>query len=144
MAKDNQKRLGKKHRQASTRPKKGRSPKVAPTTGAVDPRKRKVLATKKAAAEKKKHVPMKSPDREAHVPLRQGERRPPASVRPVVARPAKAADSQGAQRAGLARRISKIGRFLTIDGSSGAATTLAPMDVVWHPVRPASRNEITD
>ena len=50
--KDDQKRLGKKHRQASTRPKKGRAPKVAPTTGAVDPRKRKMLAAKKAAAEK--------------------------------------------------------------------------------------------
>jgi len=98
VAKNNQKRLGKKHRQASTRPKKGRAPKVAPTTGAVDPRKRKVIATKKTEAEKKKHVPKKSPDREAHVPLRQGERRPPASVRPVVARPAKAAGEENEQR----------------------------------------------
>ena len=37
------KRLGKKHRDASTRPKKGRAPRVTPTTGAVDPR--KVLGT---------------------------------------------------------------------------------------------------
>jgi len=28
---DNKKRLGKKHRQASTRPKKGRAPRVAPS-----------------------------------------------------------------------------------------------------------------
>ena len=32
---DQKKRMGKKHRQASTRPKKGRAPKVAPTTGAI-------------------------------------------------------------------------------------------------------------
>src|SRR5215475_8251998 len=40
----NKKRLGKKHRQASTRPKKGRAPRTTPTTGAVDPRKRKILS----------------------------------------------------------------------------------------------------
>src|ERR1700722_9022043 len=50
------KRLGKKHRQASTRPKKGRAPKSTPTTGAVDPRKRKVLSTKRAAADKASRV----------------------------------------------------------------------------------------
>ncbi len=61
---DNKKRLGKKHRQASTRPKKGRAPKATPTTGAVDPRKRKVLATKRAQAEKLKRVPKQSPDKE--------------------------------------------------------------------------------
>ena len=48
---DDRKRLGKKHRQASTRPKKGRAPRVTPTTGAVAPRKRKVLSTKRAALE---------------------------------------------------------------------------------------------
>ncbi len=53
VARNDQKRLGKKHRQASTRPKKGRAPKAAPTTGAVDPRKRKVLAAKKAAASRR-------------------------------------------------------------------------------------------
>jgi GTP-binding protein len=61
---DDKKRLGKKHRQASTRPKKGRAPRVAPTTGAVDPRKRKAIATKKAALEKKKRTPTRSPERE--------------------------------------------------------------------------------
>ncbi len=59
------KRLGKKHRDASTRPKKGRAPRVTPTTGAVDPRKRKVLATKKAIAEKKKRTPTRSPENES-------------------------------------------------------------------------------
>lgn len=87
MAKNDQKRLGKKHRQASTRPKKGRAPKVAPTTGAVDPRKRKQIAAKKSAAEKLKRLPKKSPEREASVSLRGGARRPPASVRPVAVSP---------------------------------------------------------
>jgi GTP-binding protein len=61
---DNKKRLGKKHRQASTRPKKGRAPRVAPTTGAVDPRKRKSLAAKRAELEKKKRTPTRSPEKE--------------------------------------------------------------------------------
>ena len=47
------KRLGKKHRQASTRPKLGRNaPRATATTGAVSPKKRKELAAKKAAANK--------------------------------------------------------------------------------------------
>jgi GTP-binding protein len=62
---DDKKRLGKKHRQAATRPKKGRAPRVAPTTGAVDPRKRKVIATKQAALEKKKRTPTRSPENES-------------------------------------------------------------------------------
>jgi GTP-binding protein len=61
---DDKKRLGKKHRQASTRPKKGRAPRVTPTTGAVDPRKRKALSTKRAALEKKKRTPTRSPENE--------------------------------------------------------------------------------
>ena len=62
---DDRKRLGKKHRDASTRPKKGRAPRVTPTTGAVDPRKRKVLSTKRAALEKKKRTPTRSPENES-------------------------------------------------------------------------------
>ncbi|MDP9039883.1 MAG: ribosome biogenesis GTPase Der, partial [Acidobacteriota bacterium] len=66
---DNKKRLGKKHRQAATRPKKGRAPRVTPTTGAVDPRKRKTIAAKRAEADKKRRTPTRSPDREASKPL---------------------------------------------------------------------------
>ncbi len=62
---DDRKRLGKKHRLASTRPKQGRAPRVTPTTGAVDPRKRKAIATKKAEAEKKKRAPTRSPENES-------------------------------------------------------------------------------
>lgn len=71
--KDDRKRLGKKHRQAKTRPKKGRAPRVAPTTGAVDPRKRKVLATKKAAAAKAKLVSKRSPEFETKKTLRPAQ-----------------------------------------------------------------------
>ncbi len=105
MAKSDQKRLGKKHRQASTRPKKGRAPKVTPTTGAVDPRKRKELAARKAAAEKLKRTPKKSPEREARITLRSeaaGSTRrsaqppaPRAAVRPARAG-AKSLASRGA------------------------------------------------
>jgi GTPase len=67
---DDKKRLGKKHRQASTRPKKGRAPKSTPTTGAVDPRKRKVLSTKRAAADKVSRVAKQSPEREKRRTIR--------------------------------------------------------------------------
>ena len=56
------KRLGKKHRQASTRPKKGRAPRAAAVTGAVAPKARKKIASKKSAAEKAARTPRRSPD----------------------------------------------------------------------------------
>ena len=49
-------RLGKKHRQASTRPKKGRAPRATPVTGAITkaaPKKRKAIASKRAEQEPK-------------------------------------------------------------------------------------------
>ena len=64
-AKKAAKRLGKKHRQASTRPHKGKAPKATPTTGAVDPRKRKVIAAKKAKEAAAKRVSRRSPEFEA-------------------------------------------------------------------------------
>jgi len=67
---DDRKRLGKKHRQAATRPKKGRAPKSTPTTGAVDPRKRKVLSTKRAAADRASRVTKQSPEREKRRAIR--------------------------------------------------------------------------
>ncbi|MCU1321010.1 MAG: ribosome-associated GTPase EngA [Acidobacteriaceae bacterium] len=67
---DDKKRLGKKHRQAATRPKKGRAPKSTPTTGAVDPRKRKILSTKRAEVDKAARVTKQSPDREKRKTIR--------------------------------------------------------------------------
>ena len=84
---DNRKRLGKKHRQASTRPKKGRAPKSTPTTGAVDPRKRKILSTKRAAAEKASRVTKQSPEREKRKAIRSDvPKKPAATVRPKFTR----------------------------------------------------------
>ncbi len=62
------KRLGKKHRQSSTRPKMGRTaPRGTATTGAVSPKKRKELAAKKAAATKLAKTLTTSPDCEHKV-----------------------------------------------------------------------------
>jgi GTP-binding protein len=67
---DDRKRLGKKHRQASTRPKQGRAPRTTPTTGAVTgkaaPRKRKALSTRRATLAKQKRTPTRSPEHESH------------------------------------------------------------------------------
>jgi GTP-binding protein len=87
----NKKRLGKKHRQASTRPKKGRAPRVSPTTGAVDPRKRKILSSQRAAKEKAARVTKQSPDRERKntiSPDQLGQKKPVASERNRSIRPA--------------------------------------------------------
>jgi len=89
--KDDRKRLGKKHRQASTRPKKGRAPKSTPTTGAIDPRKRKILSTKRAAVDKATRVTKQSPDREKRKAIRPDgppPRKPAGTVRPKLERPA--------------------------------------------------------
>jgi GTP-binding protein len=67
------KRLGKKHRQASTRPHKGKTPKAAVTgatrIGSIDPKKRKELAAKKAQAAKKKLASRRSPEFETKRPI---------------------------------------------------------------------------
>jgi GTP-binding protein len=84
------KRLGKKHRQASTRPKKGRAPRSTPTTGAVDPRKRKILSSKRAAVDKASRVTKQSPERERRRAIRPGDvpKKPAATARPKFVRPA--------------------------------------------------------
>jgi GTP-binding protein len=67
---EQKKRMGKKHRQASTRPKLGKSaPRGNAVTGAVSPKKRKELAAKKAAAIKTARTPTRSPENERKVTL---------------------------------------------------------------------------
>ena len=91
MAQNDKKRLGKKHRQASTRPKKGRAPKAAPTTGAIDPRKRKILSTKRAATEKAARITKQSPDKERRKTIQRdgpSAKKPAASARPKYSQPA--------------------------------------------------------
>src|SRR6202012_5718967 len=88
---EQKKRLGKKHRQASTRPKLGKTaPRATATTGAVSPKKRKELAAKKAAATKAAKTPTRSPEKERHIVLgqrdaneRQATTRPRAVKRPL-------------------------------------------------------------
>ena len=70
------KRLGKKHRQASTRPKKGRAPRTSPVTGAVAPKSRKKIASKQAEAAKKARTPLRSPEFERRETLAPDSRRP--------------------------------------------------------------------
>jgi GTPase len=83
---EQKKRLGKKHRQASTRPKLGKTaPRATATTGAVSPKKRKEIAAKKAAATKAAKTPTRSPEKERHVVISprdaSGEQRGHASER---------------------------------------------------------------
>ncbi len=70
---EQKKRLGKKHRQASTRPKLGKAPRAGARTGAqvagVSPKQRKEMAAKKAAAAKKSKMPKRSPEFERKVTL---------------------------------------------------------------------------
>jgi GTP-binding protein len=82
---DDRKRLGKKHRQASTRPKQGRAPRTTPTTGAVDPRKRKSLSTRRATLAKQKRTPTRSPENESRRTIAP---KSPSSPKPRATRPA--------------------------------------------------------
>ena len=100
---DQKKRLGKKHRQASTRPKKGRAPRTTPVTGAVAPKARKKIASKKTAAEKAARTPRRSPDFERKQTIAQDgapAARPtrgrisPGGRKPSVSDPEAAMDAQ--------------------------------------------------
>jgi GTP-binding protein len=93
---DDRKRLGKKHRTAATRPKKGRSPKSTPTTGAVDPRKRKILSTKRAEVDKASRVTKQSPEREKRKSIR-GEGAVSGTPRKPVKRAGTGAPKAGAK-----------------------------------------------
>lgn len=69
---EQKKRMGKKHRQASTRPKLGKGPakgarKGSAVTGAAAPKQRKKLASKRAAVEKAKRTPTRSPEFEHRI-----------------------------------------------------------------------------
>ncbi len=75
------KRMGKKHRQASTRPKLGKGPakgarKGSAVTGAVAPKNRKKLATKRASEEKAKRTPTRSPEFEHRIIVGNDEEAP--------------------------------------------------------------------
>jgi GTP-binding protein len=66
---DQKKRMGKKHRQASTRPKLGKAPRTGAQMANVAPKKRKALSSKKAAEAKAARTPRQSPERERAVRL---------------------------------------------------------------------------
>ncbi len=66
---EQKKRMGKKHRQASTRPKLGKAPRTGSVVAGAAPKKRKQISAKKAAADKAKRTPTRSPDRERKVAL---------------------------------------------------------------------------
>lgn len=75
------KRLGKKHRQASTRPKKGKAPRTGAQVSNAAPKKRKDISTKQAAAAAKKRTPTRSPEFERKVTLTGDETKKPRTPR---------------------------------------------------------------
>lgn len=98
------KRMGKKHRQASTRPKLGKGPakgarkKGSAVTGAVAPKNRKKLSTERAAKEKAARTPTRSPefehrvivgDMEEDAPRKPGTNPTPTDAKPAGETPAK-------------------------------------------------------
>jgi len=121
---DDRKRLGKKHRQASTRPKLGRAPRTTPTTGAVNPRKRKTLSTKRSDQEKKKRTPTRSPERERSKIV---SRETPASRRtiaPKSPKPTTSTESPAETRAWRDAEILAAQLDLAIDSAASRALPL--------------------
>ena len=121
-AKKAAKRLGKKHRQASTRPHKGKAPKSTPTTGAVDPRKRKIVAAKKAKVVAEKRVSRRSPEFEAKRTITGDDAERPARRTGGKGEPTHPGEAgmNGAQPAPLPRR-SAPGRSFRSDSEAQAA-----------------------
>jgi GTP-binding protein len=118
-AKKAAKRLGKKHRQASTRPKKGRAPKSSATTGAtrigaVDPKKRKELSAKKAKQAAAKRVSRRSPDFEARKPIAADD------SKPTVGRNFRAASEQQAAKERAGKGSGGLRRRITSAPAEGA------------------------
>ena len=71
---DQKKRMGKKHRQASTRPKLGKAPRTGAQVANVAPKKRKAISSKQAAAKKAARTPRRSPEFERKITLRAEDR----------------------------------------------------------------------
>ncbi len=97
---EEKKRMGKKHRQASTRPKLGKGPakgarRGGAVTGAVSPKQRKQIATKKATADKAKLVPKRSPDNEHRIIVGDMEDAPVRSKRANAAAAAARGEGPG-------------------------------------------------
>ncbi len=82
------KRMGKKHRQASTRPKLGKGPakgarkKGSAITGAVAPKNRKKISTERAAKEKAARTPTRSPEFEHRIIVGDMEEDAPRKPQP--------------------------------------------------------------
>ncbi len=91
---DGKKRLGKKHRQASTRPKKGKAPRTTPVTGAVAPKARKKIASKRAAVEKSARTPRRSPEFERRETIAPDSAAPSRSKGRIRKGPQTAADAK--------------------------------------------------
>jgi GTP-binding protein len=107
MAVKKQKRLGKKHRQASTRPKKGKAPRTAPVTGAATPKQRKQLSAKQDADQKAARTPKKSPEFESRRTIAQdrGEsQRAPRRINPAGGRAGARSASHDAAPGGAGSR----------------------------------------
>ena len=117
--KEDKKRLGKKHRQASTRPKKGRAPKSTPTTGAVDPRKRKVLSTKRAKETEAKRATRQSPDKERRRTLGGGGA---GASRSAGSKPGATKSSRGTGPAAKGAGVKRAAAARPADGIVGRQT----------------------
>jgi GTP-binding protein len=113
-AKKAAKRLGKKHRQASTRPHKGKTPKAAVTgatrIGSIDPKKRKQLAARKAEAANKKLISRRSPEFEKKRPIAGDDAEKPAPGRSFRSdsQQQAAREREGKGSGGLRRRITSV------------------------------------
>jgi GTP-binding protein len=113
-AKKAAKRLGKKHRQASTRPHKGKTPKAAVTgatrIGSIDPKKRKQLAAKKAEAANKRLISRRSPEFETKRPIAGDDAEKPAPGRSFRSdsQQQAAREREGKGSGGPRRRITSV------------------------------------
>jgi GTPase len=138
------KRLGKKHRQSSSRPKKGAVPRRKPTTGAfvakvgdASPKGRKKIASDRRKQEARRHIPTQSPERESRRTIDTTTPRPKARdtdhdpYDPDVELPAEAAAWSRAES--LAAEMSTDSRRRTTDNKHQTTDNLPLIAIVGRP-----------
>ncbi|MFC6646664.1 ribosome biogenesis GTPase Der [Granulicella cerasi] len=121
---EQKKRLGKKHRSATTRPKQGKAPRTGAQIAGVAPKKRKEISAKSTAKKAAARTPKKSPEFEHKVTLQQNE-----EDRYIVGRPKKfrlgGAGSSHAERE--QRELEKVADEIALAANAGRTPDRLPL-----------------
>jgi GTP-binding protein len=121
--------MGKKHRQASTRPRKGKAPRTGAQMANAAPKRRKALSSKKAAESKAARKPTQSPERERGVVLDANGRGSIREKQIAYGSDRKKSDDSGSGRDSGDRELETLASEL-MEATDGASREAAEMPLV--------------